>query len=206
MCRKGKGEENNSFAADLLKDKSISSEKLTDLKWSAASFYAAGSDTVSLDSNFKLSLKSDVVTLQTVSVVYSYLMAVILYPRVQRMAQAEVDSVVGKDRLPSFQDRDSLPYIEALVKELYRWLPIVPLGILFTAFTVFALCLNFPFVAVPHRAMKDNVFQGYYIPKDSLVCVTIALYSHTHTHTIAGFCQCLALPPRSRSVQRSFLL
>ncbi|KAH7868194.1 cytochrome P450 [Lentinula edodes] len=136
----GKGEENNSFAADLLKDKGISSEKLTDLKWSAASFYAAGSDT-------------------TVSVVYSYLMAAILYPRVQRMAQAEVDSVVGKDRLPSFQDRDSLPYIEALVKELYRWLPIVPL-------------------AVPHRAMKDNVFQGYYIPKDSLVFVNVWHFLH----------------------------
>jgi len=135
-----KGEENNSFAADLLKDKSISSEKLTDLKWSAASFYAAGSDT-------------------TVSVVYSYMMAAVLYPEVQRKAQAEVDSVVGKDRLPSFQDRESLPYVEAVVKELYRWLPIVPL-------------------AVPHRAMQDNVYKGYFIPKDSLVFVNVWHFLH----------------------------
>ncbi|KAJ3729886.1 cytochrome P450 [Lentinula raphanica] len=138
-----KGEENNSFAADLLKDKNITSEKLTDLKWSVASFYAAGSDT-------------------TVSVVYSYLLAALLYPEVQRKAQAEVDSVVGKDRLPSFQDRDSLPYIEALVKELYRWLPIVPL-------------------AVPHRAMKDDVFRGYFIPKDSLVFVNVWYFLHDPT-------------------------
>ncbi|KIK70290.1 hypothetical protein GYMLUDRAFT_67518 [Collybiopsis luxurians FD-317 M1] len=134
-----KGEENNSFAADLIKMR-ISEEKLTDLKWSAASFYGAGSDT-------------------TVSVVYSYLIAAVLYPEVQRKAQAEVDSVVGKDRLPSFQDRESLPYVEAVVKELYRWLPIVPL-------------------AVPHRAMKDNIFREYYIPKDSLIFVNVWHYLH----------------------------
>ncbi|KAF5345377.1 hypothetical protein D9757_013390 [Collybiopsis confluens] len=134
-----KGEENNSFAADLIK-MNISEEKLTDLKWSAASFYAAGSDT-------------------TVSVVYSYLMAAVLYPEIQRKAQAEVDAIVGKDRLPSFGDRESLPYVEAVVKELYRWLPIVPL-------------------AVPHRAMEDNIFRGYLIPKDSLVFVNVWHYLH----------------------------
>lgn len=55
-------------------------------------------------------------------------MAAVLYPEIQRKAQAEVDAVVGQDRLPSFEDRESLPYVEAVVKELYRWLPIVPLG------------------------------------------------------------------------------
>jgi len=62
-------------------------------------------------------------------VVYAYIMAVCIYPEVQKKAQAEIDAVVGKDRLPSFQDRSSLPYVGAVVKELYRWLPIVPLGV-----------------------------------------------------------------------------
>ena len=44
-----------------------------------------------------------------------------LYPRVMRKAQQELDSVVGGDRLPTFTDRPSLPYMEALFTELFRW-------------------------------------------------------------------------------------
>lgn len=51
-----------------------------------------------------------------------------LYPEVQRKAQAEIDAVVGKDRLPTFQDRDHLPYVDAICMELLRWLPVGPLG------------------------------------------------------------------------------
>lgn len=38
--------------------------------------------------------------------------ALILNPEVQRKAQAEIDTVVGHGRLPTFADRDSLPYIK----------------------------------------------------------------------------------------------
>lgn len=68
---------------------------------------------------------------QTVSVVYTYFLAAVKYPEIQRKAQAEIDTLIGRDRLPTFDDRDSLPYIEALCNELYRWLPIVPLGMSF---------------------------------------------------------------------------
>lgn len=40
----------------------------------------------------------------------------------------ELDEVVGTNRLPAFEDRDSLPYINALVKEVFRWYTVVPLG------------------------------------------------------------------------------
>lgn len=43
-----------------------------------------------------------------------------LHPEVQRRAQAEIDAVVGHDRLPSFADREHLPYTEALVQEVFR--------------------------------------------------------------------------------------
>ena len=48
-------------------------------------------------------------------------LAMALYPEVQKKAQAEIDSVVGPNRLPNFEDRPSLPYINALVKESMRW-------------------------------------------------------------------------------------
>lgn len=50
-----------------------------------------------------------------------------LYPEVQRKAQAEIDRVVGNDRLPTFADQANLPYIDALAKELLRWNPVTPL-------------------------------------------------------------------------------
>ena len=49
-------------------------------------------------------------------------------PHVYKKAQEEMDSVVGPDRLPDFADRDALPYLNAIVEELYRWQPGVPLG------------------------------------------------------------------------------
>jgi cytochrome P450 len=45
----------------------------------------------------------------------------ILHPEVQQKAQEEIDQIVGKDRLPEFSDRQSLPYIDAIVKEVLRW-------------------------------------------------------------------------------------
>lgn len=51
-----------------------------------------------------------------------------LFPDIQKRAQAEVDSVLGTGRLPTLRDRDNLPYIDAVVKELLRWRPIFPLG------------------------------------------------------------------------------
>jgi cytochrome P450 len=54
-------------------------------------------------------------------------MAMCLYPVVQKKAQAELDQVlIG--RLPDFNDRDNLPYINAIVKESMRWQPVGPLG------------------------------------------------------------------------------
>ena len=59
---------------------------------------------------------------------YSLFLALVLFPRVQRRAQAEIDAVIGRDRLPTFDDRPHLPYIEALCKELMRWQMVTPTG------------------------------------------------------------------------------
>ena len=59
---------------------------------------------------------------------YSFFLALALFPQVQRRAQAELGAVVGRDRLPTFDDRPRLPYIEALCKELMRWQMVTPTG------------------------------------------------------------------------------
>lgn len=44
----------------------------------------------------------------------------LLNPEVAKKAQFELDSVLGNDRLPEFEDRDSLPYIDCVLKECLR--------------------------------------------------------------------------------------
>ncbi|KAF8874752.1 cytochrome P450 [Infundibulicybe gibba] len=86
----------------------------------------------------------------TVSSVRGFFMAMALYPDVQRKAQAELDSVVGKNRLPEFSDRDTLPYVNAVAKEAMRWQNVAPL-------------------ALPHMSTSDDEFDGYFIPKGTLI-------------------------------------
>ena len=49
-------------------------------------------------------------------------------PDIQSRAQQAIDDVVGKDRLPDFSDIDSIPLVDAIVREIHRWRPITPLG------------------------------------------------------------------------------
>ena len=69
---------------------------------------------------------------ETVSSMYSLFLALVLFPQVQRRAQAELDAVIGRDRLPTFNDRPRLTYIEALCKELLRWQMVTPMGTSFS--------------------------------------------------------------------------
>ncbi|KAF8871149.1 cytochrome P450 [Infundibulicybe gibba] len=77
-------------------------------------------------------------------------MAMALYPDTQWKAQAELDLVVGKGRLPDFTDRASLPYVNALAKKVMRWHSILPLG-------------------VAHASTNDDEYDGYFIPKGSII-------------------------------------
>ena len=50
------------------------------------------------------------------------------YPQIQAKGQAEIDAVIGSDRLPLVSDRTNLPFVHAIVKEVNRWYTVVPLG------------------------------------------------------------------------------
>lgn len=94
--------------------------------------------------------------LQTTSSCQSFLLAMVLFPEVQKKAQAELDRVVGSTRLPDYDDLDAMPYIQAVVMETMRWMPVLPIGI-------------------PHAVIADDTYKGYHIPKNSIVIPVSAL-------------------------------
>jgi cytochrome P450 len=64
----------------------------------------------------------------TGSAVLSFFLAMLVYPEVQAKAQAEVDRVVGQGRLPDINDKKDMPYVQAVVNECLRWMPVLPTG------------------------------------------------------------------------------
>jgi len=83
-----------------------------------------------------------------------FILAMICYPDVMKKAQAQIDSVVGRSRLPTFKDLDSLPYLRAMSKEILRWRSIAPM-------------------ALAHRSTKDDVYQDFFIPKGTLIFTNV---------------------------------
>ncbi|KAJ2905584.1 cytochrome P450 oxidoreductase [Zalerion maritima] len=86
----------------------------------------------------------------TSSTLYGFILAILIWPEVQRKAQDEIDRVVGPDRLPVIDDYAKMPYLRQCIKESLRWMPTVVLG-------------------VPHAAVKDDSYMGYNIPKGATV-------------------------------------
>ncbi|KAK5199669.1 hypothetical protein LTR92_000210 [Exophiala xenobiotica] len=86
----------------------------------------------------------------TASILYGFIQALLVWPEVQKKAQEEIDRVVGHERLPVMDDYIQLPYIRCCIKESLRWMPTVILG-------------------VPHAALKDDIYNGYVIPKGATV-------------------------------------
>ncbi|KAK0501150.1 cytochrome P450 [Armillaria luteobubalina] len=113
----------------------VTAEEEHDIKWLAATLYAGGADT-------------------TVASIYAFFKAMLLYPDIQAKAQAEIDAVIGEDRLPQFDDREHLPYVNALAIEVIRWHTTGPVGL-------------------PHSVKEDDFHSGYFIPKGSLVYANI---------------------------------
>lgn len=86
-----------------------------------------------------------------------------LNPSILHRAQTELDSVIGTERLPCVADCGRMPYVEAVVKEVVRWRPMLPLSI-------------------ARRTAKDDVYEGYFIPKGTIVmpnswCASLSLLS-----------------------------
>ena len=90
-----------------------------------------------------------------------------LYPEVQKKAQAEIDAVVGQNRLPDFHDRPSLPYINAVVKESSRWNLVLPFGRPFVI--IFNTTIPTSSEGIPHMSTTDDEYNGFYIPQGTII-------------------------------------
>ena len=58
------------------------------------------------------------------AMILSFIKAMVVYPEVQNKAQGEIDSIIGEERTPNWDDYDNLPYVISVVKETMRWRPI----------------------------------------------------------------------------------
>ncbi|GJJ10296.1 hypothetical protein Clacol_004522 [Clathrus columnatus] len=105
------------------------------LQWAAVGIYGGGTET-------------------TVAALTSFILGITRHTTELQKAQSEIDAVIGKDRLPTLEDRSRLPYFEALCLEIHRKYPFGPLGL-------------------PHVPREDDVHDGYYIPKDSVVIANL---------------------------------
>ncbi|KAK7449178.1 hypothetical protein VKT23_013327 [Stygiomarasmius scandens] len=126
-----KGTAKPSFAASLIEDQGKNNLSEPENAWLAGTMYAAGAET-------------------TAGAMSWYMLAMLAYPEVQKRAQAELDAVIGRSRVPTFTDFEHLPYIRALVKEVLRWRPVDPVGL-------------------PHRTTEDDWYEGRFIPKGSVL-------------------------------------
>lgn len=79
----------------------------------------------------------------------SFCLAMCHYPQYQSVLHEEIDRVLG-DRMPTFDDMPEMPVLRAFIRETLRWRPPVPTGI-------------------PHEVTQDDVYEGYHIPKGSVI-------------------------------------
>ena len=113
------------------------------------------------------------------------MLAMCLHPEAYCKAQEEIDRIVGLDRLPDFADRGSLPYLECVMKETYRyvirytrlrlWSDSRTVGTQLSRLVcgrqemTYSLSVIDASTAMPHRAMEADVYRGYHIPKGAIV-------------------------------------
>ncbi|KAL0578091.1 cytochrome p450 [Marasmius crinis-equi] len=134
------GRENNSIMGDALRKLiseggSVDSPEFARTRDMASTTYVASADTF-------------------LSSVKTFFLAMARNPICQEKAQKEIDEIVGRGRLPSFEDRKSLPYVEAVYREVMRWHPAIPIG-------------------PAHATSEDDMYNGHYIPKGALILPNI---------------------------------
>lgn len=74
------------------------------------------------------------------------------HPQVVQKAQAEIDAVVGQNRLIEESDLSNLPYLQCIINETFRLKPVGPL-------------------LIPHESSKECRIGGYRIPRGTMLLV-----------------------------------
>lgn len=77
----------------------------------------------------------------TADQISTFILTMVAHPRVLAKAQEELDRVVGRARLPGFEDREDLVYCNAVVREVLRWRTVIAGGL-------------------AHCTTEDDVYEG----------------------------------------------
>ncbi|KAJ7233053.1 cytochrome P450 [Mycena rebaudengoi] len=131
-----KGTARRSFATRFLESAGdeVTPQHVDDVRSIIGNMYIAGADT-------------------TVLAMRTFVLAMSLYPEAQKKGQKAIDAALG-ERFPDFNDYGRIPYIDAIINEVLRWKPPLPLSI-------------------PHGPTEDDHYDGYFIPKGSIVVANI---------------------------------
>ncbi|XP_060245042.1 cytochrome P450 2C42 isoform X2 [Meriones unguiculatus] len=73
--------------------------------------------------------------------------------------QEEIDRVVGRQRRPCMQDRSHMPYTDAVIHEIQRYIDLIPMNL-------------------PHSVTQDVKFRDYFIPKGTTVITSLTSMLH----------------------------
>ncbi|KAN0084466.1 Cytochrome P450 [Tylopilus felleus] len=93
------------------------------------------------------------------AVLTTFFLMMVVHRDIQEKIQAEIDAVVGKDRLPTIDDRPSLPFLDATFREIFRYCPTVP-------------------ISVPHATVEEDVYEGFHIPKGTIIISNLWAMAH----------------------------
>ncbi|KAJ7222947.1 cytochrome P450 [Mycena rebaudengoi] len=126
-----------SFCRQLLEDREKNEMNDLEIAYTCATPFGAGGETTS-------------------GSLSSFMLACAAFgPSFIPKAQQELDAVVGKDRMPTYEDYEALPYIQAVVSETLRWRPVAVLG------------------GTPHASTEDFMYEGMFIPKGSTLIANL---------------------------------
>ncbi|XP_018422663.1 PREDICTED: cytochrome P450 2G1-like [Nanorana parkeri] len=88
---------------------------------------------------------------ETTSSTLTYALHIFMkYPEVLAKVYKEIEHVIGHDRIPKVQDRNQMPFTEAVVHEIQRFIDLIPMG-------------------MPRKTTSDVEFRGYFLPKHTNV-------------------------------------
>ncbi|XP_051002399.1 cytochrome P450 2C37-like isoform X13 [Acomys russatus] len=93
---------------------------------------------------------------ETTSTTMRYALLLLMkHPHVTAKVQEEIDRVVGRHRSPCMQDRSQMPYTDAMIHEVQRFIDFVP-------------------NSLPHAVTCDVKFRNYLIPKGTTVIASLS--------------------------------